>query len=179
MILGALLTVLVGSIVLAGLTVVEPVKLFVSQIQPPVVLEPGKHSGLEDVTGTIQVNITGNGTTAQITLHPTYQYTLYGNILNVTNNGTRSYNVSIIVEQPASIPGGWGLLLENTTTGLIAVVNLSANGTYSLGQLLPGQNIELWALFYIPEGTRLTAVNSTIYIAYSPSNETPVLPPGG
>ncbi len=179
MVLLALLTVLVGGIVLAGLAAVEPVGVLITHIQSPVVLEPGKHSGLEDVNGTIQVNITGNGTEAQIVLHPTYQYTLYGNILNITNNGTRSYNVSIIVAQPVSIPGGWALLLENTTTGLVAVANLTANGTYSLGQLPPGQNIELWALFYIPEGTRLTTVSSTIYIAYSPSNETPVLPPGG
>ena len=173
-----LLSVLAGVTVLAGVAVYEIIGFSVTAIRAPVVWEPGPNAGAQDLSGTITVQIGGNGTALNLTIHPTYQYTLYPRIANLTNRGNQTYNVSVVVANPIAIPGGWAVLYLLNGTNMTASVNLSSTGSTFVGSLKPGGTLEAWLLVYIPEGSRLTSYSGVFYAAYSPSNETAPLPPG-
>ena len=179
---GALLAVLViallGAMALAGVIALEPVSTALTAMPAPVVLVQGPANGTSDLQGTVSVSVDPNGTRATVTIHPTYQVTLYTGLLNVTNRGNYTYNLSIVVDRPAQIPGGWAYLVVWNGTAVVATVNLSVAGSTGIGSLAPGGTLQLWIATYFPEGRPLQSVSAGFYVAYSPSGEAAPVPPG-
>ena len=164
-----LVSVVAGLVALAGVSVYESIGLSVTAIRAPVVWEPGPNAGAQDLAGNITVQVGGNGTVLNLTVHPTYQYTLYPRIANLSNRGNQTYNITIVVASPISIPGGWARLYLLSGGNVTASVNLSSAGSTFIGSLGPGQT---------PEGGGLTSYTGVFYAAYTPSNETAPPPPG-
>ena len=154
----------------ASVFVYHPINLSITQTKPPIIFQPGTNAGQADVNGTIDVEIGANQTSASITLHPTYQTTLYEDILEIVNKqASQSYNVYIRVVTPASVPSGAtaelivnGVTVDLTTAGDTYIGTINANTTWTVG-----------AKFYFPEGNPLTSTSASIQLIYTPGSETP------
>ena len=156
--------------VLASVFVYYPINLSITQSKPPIIFQQGTNAGQPDVNQTISVQIGANETSATITLHPTYQTTLYEDILTIVNNQqSQNYTVYIRVVTPATVPSGAtaelivnGVTVDLTTAGDTYIGTINANTTWTVG-----------AKFYFPEGNPLTSTSASIQLIYTPGSETP------
>jgi len=100
-----LLLALLGTLTVATATVFVyfPMNVSVNQQSPPITFELDTNAGQQDVGAgnTIEVSLGANKTSATLTLHPTYQKTLYTDILQISNGDTIPYNVYIRVSNIA------------------------------------------------------------------------------
>jgi len=77
-----------------------PASVQVSPRAPPVIFEEGSNSNQRDLYGeTITTDIDATGTSASITLHPTYQRTYYKDVLRIKNQDSQVYYVKIKVNE--------------------------------------------------------------------------------
>lgn len=168
--IAVVLMLVIPPTVLASVFVYHPINLSITQSKPPIIFQPGTNAGQPDVNQTISVQIGANETSASITLHPTYQTTLYEDILEIVNKqASQSYNVYIRVVTPATIPSGAtaelivnGVTVDLTTAGDTYIGTINANTTWTVG-----------AKFYFPEGNPLTSTSASIQLIYTPGSETP------
>ncbi len=178
--LTALALAVAASVVFASVFVYYSLGIVLQPVAPPVVFVPGDNAGQQDLQGnTIEVNIGPNQTTALITLHPTYMFNYYKEILNISNvdAANTSYNVYLqVVNTNVTAANMTVTLLINDTYA----IDISNPGTYDLsaqaGALAPGRTWSLSLLILIPEGT-VGITNNTYaieaYLVYTPSNEAP------
>ncbi|MEM4047690.1 MAG: hypothetical protein QW750_00205 [Zestosphaera sp.] len=87
------------SIVNASVFVYYPVTLKISPQQPPVVFREGTNAGQPDLWGkTITVNIGNEGTSLEITVHPTLQRNYYYNLTEiVSQDSSNTYYIKFRV----------------------------------------------------------------------------------
>ena len=173
----AMLPLLLLTIAYASVFVYYPMTINTIAVAPPIVFEEGSNAGEEDLGGnTIEVSISPQGTEITITLHPTYQETLYKDIALIRNLDTRAYNVYIRVLTPLDLPTGSSAVLEIRRSGgvLIASVDLLSTGTTFIGSLDAGDEWSIWVLYTIPEQSSPPDPTSAILrLIYTPSSETP------
>lgn len=171
----ALLVFISAITAMAAVFVYYPLKVNVQQQSPPVQFATGSNSGKADLDGqSIGVNIGTNKTSVTLSLHPTYQITYYKNILNITNNGTNTYQVYIRVTTPMTLPsGGYAIMyIINGTTSY--TVNLTTTGTTTIGPITPGSSWEVDIKIYIPSGQPLISTSGSLNLIYTPeSGESP------
>lgn len=100
-IFGMTIATILVSVVFASVFVYYPVTVNVSPTTPPVVFSEGSNSRGKDLYGTtIEVTIDPTGTSASVTLHPTYQKTYYADILRIKNQDAgNAYYVRIKVAE--------------------------------------------------------------------------------
>ncbi len=159
-----------ASIAFAGVFVYYPVSVSVSQAAPPVVFDTGSNANKQDLDGTIDVSISENYTKVNIQLHPTYQKTYYQDILHINNTGSSTYYVSIRVTHPAyNLPAGSTAYMYVNGTQ----VNLMVENTTSIGQINPGQILQVDFEFNIPGGNHLVTDSIEIQLIYSPESTPP------
>jgi len=104
-ILGLTIATILVSIVFASVFVYYPASVQVSPTAPPVIFIEGSNSNQRDLYGTtITTDIDATGTSASITLHPTYQRTYYRDVLRIKNQDSEVYYVRIRVT--STITGG-------------------------------------------------------------------------
>lgn len=97
-ILGLTIATILASIVFASVFVYYPASVQVSPTAPPVIFIEGSNSNQRDLYGTIiTTTIDTTGTSASITLHPTYQRTYYLDVLRIKNQDSQAYYVRINV----------------------------------------------------------------------------------
>ena len=73
------LTLLVAAFATASVFTYYPFKLLVKPVSPPIIFEPGSNANQPDLgsDNNIQVDLGGNNTSVEITIHPTYRTTYY------------------------------------------------------------------------------------------------------
>lgn len=100
-IFGMTIATILVSVVFASVFVYYPVTVNVSPTAPPVVFLQGSNSGGKDLYGTtIEVTLDPTGTSASLTLHPTYQKTYYMDVLRIKNqDSANAYYVRIKVAE--------------------------------------------------------------------------------
>jgi len=158
-----------------------PLSITVSPTTPPVKFITGDNSNKPDLNNTITVNTYGDGTHAEVTVHPTYQKTYYKDVLRITNNGSKAYNVYIRVDTAiTSDISGLTIQLKIYASGAsrpgtpIKTVPLNSTSDVNIGSLNGGDTWEVDIEVYIPEGTTLpSSAKAELYLIYTPSNEKP------
>ncbi len=193
------ISILAAAFIAASVFAYYPLKLVVQPVTPPITFAPGSNAGKDDLrsSNTITVSISTDGTSAEITIHPTYHTTYYKNVTVIENNDNKRYNVSLVVETVSNsnnLPPGSkvymivfsrgasrDLLATYPEPGLPSDVNkieltvASTNSPISIGSLAGGGVWEIDFMVYIPEGASLTGASATfnMHLVYSPSEETP------
>jgi hypothetical protein len=130
-ILGLTIATILASIVFASVFVYYPASVQVSPTAPPVIFDYGSNSNQRDLYGrTITTTIDATGTSASITLHPTYQRTYYRDVLRIKNQDSEAYYVMINVI--STITGGnlvsAKLYIYNDDGVRVGVVDLLTTG---------------------------------------------------
>jgi len=95
----ALLIAVVISIAFASVFVYYPMAVTLQPVQPPVYFETGSNAGADDLGrgNKISVLIGSNKASLNITVHPTYQTTVYKSVARIVNGDSKAYNVYIYV----------------------------------------------------------------------------------
>ncbi|MEM0474174.1 MAG: hypothetical protein QXS11_02625 [Zestosphaera sp.] len=96
------------SIVNASVFVYYPVTLTIRPQEPPVVFHEGTNAGKPDLRGNkITVNIGNEGTSLEITVHPTLQKNYYYDIAKIVNqdNNDNVYYIKFRVTNPITDDG--------------------------------------------------------------------------
>jgi hypothetical protein len=174
----AMLPLLLLTIAYASVFVYYPMTITTTAVEPPVVFDEGSNAGGEDLGGnTIDVSISPQNTSITITLHPTYQETLYKNVSLIKNLDTRAYNVYIRVLTPLSLPSSSSAVLQIRSLDgatVIATVDLLSTGTTPIGSLAAGDTWSMWVHYTIPEQSSPPPTTSaTLQLIYTPSSESP------
>jgi hypothetical protein len=175
----AMLPLLLLTIAYASVFVYYPMTITTTVVDPPVVFDYGSNANQADLQGsnTISVSISSQNTSITITLHPTYQNTLYKNVSLIKNLDTKAYNVYIRVLTPLSLPASSVATLQIRSldgTTIIASVDLLSTGTTSIGSLAAGGIWSMWVSYTIPEQSSPPPTTSaTLQLIYTPSSETP------
>ncbi|RLE91935.1 MAG: hypothetical protein DRN04_11615 [Thermoprotei archaeon] len=153
-----------------------PVAVTVTGVQP-VVFAAGSNAGKPDLGdgNTIVVTLGANGTSASITVHPTYQTTYYKDVLRLQNQDSeKSYYVAIRVNDPAELEGASTATLRiyDSTGTLIDTVDLTTTGTTDWIAVLNAEDYLRFDLkFYIEEETSLPSSETIGFeVIYSPQN---------
>jgi len=162
-----------------------PIEITITGVQP-VVLSGGSNANQKDLgdNNYIVVQIGGNGASATVTLHPTYQYTYYHDVLQVKNNdNTKSYYIAFRVTQLIS---EWpddsvAKMIVYSGNDKVAEVDLkSGDTTVYQEQLSAGGTYRIDFYFYYPEGVNLPSNTPvSVQLIYSPQNpaSAPTVPP--
>jgi len=163
-----------------------PININITGTQP-VKLYTGSNAGQPDLGAgnNIVVQTDVNGSSVEISLHPTYQHTYYHNITVVRNEDTgKSYYVAFRVTYAIS---GWptssvAKLLVYTSGG-VKVHEVDLKTTYTspwIGPLIAGDHYRIDLYFYYPPGGPLPSGSTAILqLIYSPENPAsiPTVPP--
>jgi len=93
----ALLIAVVISIAFASVFVYYPMAVTLQPVRPPVYFAAGSNSNQSDLGSgkLINVFIGSNGTSLNITVHPTYQTAVYKSVAKITNDDSKAYYVWI------------------------------------------------------------------------------------
>jgi hypothetical protein len=193
----ALLIAVVISIAFASVFVYYPMEVILQPVRPPVYFETGSNAGAYDLGGsdttsnTISVSIGSNGASLNITVHPTYQTTVYKNVTKIVNRDSKGYNVwinirwtniSIMVSSLGSTfptqsqssnvticfvsssrsTSGFPTPGYSVDVRCVSLQSTSTGLTY-IGFLGAGSSWEIDLYVYIPEGANIDG--STIYTA--------------
>lgn len=177
------------SIAFASVFVYDPVTATVAPVSPPVTFSPGSNAGRPDLgNNIIEVSVGTNGTSASVTVHPTYRTTLYKDVLRVGNNdATKSYNVWVKVEAPLTLPPGsiarlcfvsssrsLTIFPPDYSVDVKCVDLLTAGLKEEVGNLGSGGVWQIDVFIHIPEGVALpSSTTANIALVYTPSTETP------
>ncbi|MEM0378987.1 MAG: hypothetical protein QXU53_06650 [Thermosphaera sp.] len=99
--LGMTIATILVSIAFASVFVYYPAAVNVNPSKPPVVFMEGSNSGGRDLYGAIiEVTLDPTGTSASLTLHPTYQKTYYMDVLRIRNQDpNNAYYVKVKVAE--------------------------------------------------------------------------------
>ena len=200
----ALLIAVVISIAFASVFVYYPMAVTLQPVQPPVYFDAGSNSNKSDLwygqNTAISVLIGSNATSLNITVHPTYQTTVYKNVSRIVNRDSKAYNVSIYVRTSIESITGTGSTFSTQksqsnimicfvnssrstsdfpTPGYtvdVKCVSLQSTGLTNIGLLDGGKSWEIDLYVYIPEGANidgLTTYTALIHLIYTPSSESP------
>jgi hypothetical protein len=174
----AMLPLLLLTIAYASVFVYYPMTITTTAVEPPVVFDEGSNANQADLgSNTIGVSISSQNTSITITLHPTYQNTLYKNVSLIKNLDTKAYNVYIRVLTPLSLPSSSSAVLQIRSLDgatVIATVDLLSTGTTSIGSLAAGDAWSMWVNYIIPEQSSPPPTTSaTLQLIYTPSSESP------
>jgi len=190
----ALLIAVVISIAFASVFVYYPMAVTLQPVQPPVYFETGSNAGANDLGNgnTISVSIGSNGGSLNITVHPTYQTTVYKSVAKIVNSDSKAYNVWIYIRWTnisiTASPLGSTFSTQSDSsdikicfrssstsgettsdfptpgyTGVIKCVSLQSTDLLNIGSLGADGRWEIDLYVYIPEGADIDG--STIYTA--------------
>lgn len=181
------LAVLVTMIALASVFVYYPLTITVQLQAPGVIFETGSNAGKPDIgTGnSITVTLGDNQTSASVTIHPTYQYNYYKDVLRITNNDDNQMSVYLIFTSVSNtLPQGSVVKIlvykEGNKVKEEDITDPRQNNPISIGTLAAGSTWQIDFYVEIPEGTRITGASytATARLVYTPSsNETPPVNP--
>jgi hypothetical protein len=167
-----------ATVAVANVFTYYPVSMSISAIEPPVIFWEGTNANKPDLgaANTITVTLADQNTTASITVHPTYQKTVYKDVLRINNTDTsKSYFVYIKINDPANsaIFTTANLVVKSGTT-VVATIDLKSTGTVSVGELTSGSSWEVWLEFQVPGTVTLPATDTVSFeLVYTPTSETP------
>jgi len=169
-----------------------PVSLSLSTVSPPVYSSEGSNAGQPDLGGSteagtytsnvIEVTIGSDGTSADITVHPTYRRVYYRNVTVVINQDGKAYNVWLRITdalEDAKILSA-KLYLKDSAGTTVLTADLKATGDYGSASLPAGgklyADIELQidatgGSYDTPPS--LTDTAASLQLIYTPSSETP------
>jgi len=168
------LTILIAvavSVVNAAVFVYYPMDVTASWSKRPIYFDTaGTNAGGPDLSGTITVVLSEDGTDAAITVHPSRRgTTLYHNIMTIKNDDTQTYYLWIKVEtafDDSSISEAY--LLAGSTQ-----VDLKQTGVTSMGSLDAGEELSVSLRLKVSSSGSGTD-SASIELVYSPqSTETP------
>jgi hypothetical protein len=166
-------------------------------VQPPVYFETGSNAGAYDLGGsgtpytsnTIYVSIGSNATSLNITVHPTYQTTVYKSVAKIVNSDSKAYNVWINIRWTnisiRASPLGSTFSTQNSQSNIticfvsssrstsgfptpgytvdVKCVSLQSTGLTYIGSLGAGGSWDIDLYVYIPEGAY--GITSNTYTA--------------
>ncbi len=171
----ALAVALAASMASASVFVYYPLTANIVYTPPSVEVQAGSNAGRSDLGGTtITVNIGQNRTSAEVTIHPTYQTTYYKDVLRIVNTDTQNtFYVYIRVTQAATniaTAGGSLQMIVNGTS--IDLTRTETAGPFTLG---PNQLLVVDIKSTLPEGIKLPNPDTVrIQVIYTGSpTETP------
>jgi len=189
----ALLIAVVISIAFASVFVYYPMAVTLEPKSPPVYFAAGSNYDKDDLESgnKISVSIGSNGTSLNITVHPTYQTTVYKSVAKIFNRDSKAYNVYINVrtsiEPITASPLGSTFLAQDSQSNIticfvsrsrstsdfptpgytVDVKCVSLQSTTSspeyIGSLNEGSSWDIDLYVYIPEGAY--GITSNTYTA--------------
>ncbi len=172
-----------AAIAVANVFAYYPVSISIGATEPPVIFWEGTNAGQPDLgetggtTNTIGVTLGSKNTSVTVTVHPTYQKTVYKDILRINNTDTtKSYHVYIRVSDPANTAiFTTATLVVKSGTTTVATIDLTSTGTtVYVGELTSGSSWEVWLEFQVPETATLPATDTISFeLIYTPTAETP------
>jgi hypothetical protein len=200
----ALLVAVVISIAFASVFVYYPMAVTLQPVSPPVYFVAGTNSNQDDLGSgnKISVSIGSNGASLNITVHPTYQTTIYKNVTKIVNSDSKAYYVWINIRWTnisiTASPLGSTFSTQNSQSNIticfvsssrstsdfptpsytvdVKCVSLQSTGLTKIGTLPAGGSWEIDLYVYIPEGASgitSTTYTALIHLIYTPSGETP------
>jgi len=187
----ALLIAVVISIAFASVFVYYPMAVTLQPVQPPVHFATGDNSNQSDLWGrsSIFVLIGFNGTSLNITVHPTYQTAVYKSVAKIVNTDQKGYNVWINIRWTnisiTASPLGSTFSTQNSQSNIticfvgssrstsgfptpgytvdVKCVSLQSTGLTYIGYLPATGSWDIDLYVYIPEGAY--DITSTTYTA--------------
>lgn len=179
------IAVLATMIVLASVFVYYPFNITAQPQSPGVIFEGGSNAGQPDI-GNNQITVTlgDNKASASVTIHPTYQYNYYKDVVRVTNNDNDAMNVYLIFSSVSNtLPTGSVVKMfvydGATRVRELDITNPSTGTAISIGQLASSRTWQIDFYVEIPEGESITGkqYSATARLVYTPSSETPPATP--
>jgi len=164
----------------ASVFVFYPITIGAQPASPPLKFYAGSNANQNDLSGTITVSLGDNGTSVDITVHPTYQYTYYHNITVVKNEGSSALYFKINVSNAISgLPTGgkaYLIIRVGTSTHTVDLTQTGAQPSNWIA-LNSGEKAEVDLEFYIPEGVALpSSISTTVHLVYTNSNSAGSIP---
>ncbi len=176
LVVGLAAVALAFAAVSASVFVYFPATLNAAYQAPPVKFELGSNANGQDLGGnSISVTLGANQTSANITLHPTYQKTYYLGVLNITNTDTNTYYLMLKLSGTSSIGATVVVHVIDSNGDEVATVSTS-NPTTGWFQIPGGASYRVDVEFQVPEGTKIVGVTDkfTLDLIISMTNtETP------
>ena len=172
--LAVLLAAAALAAVSASVFVYYPVTASVSYTNPPIVLQGGTNANQTDLSGSISVTLGANKTSAQITLHPTYQTTWYHDVLRVVNNAASTYYVMLKLGGGLqSVTGNVKIIVYDSAGNQVATIDTSTNAlTTGWITLNAGDYLVIDVVFTVNEGQQISGKTDTLTlnVIYSTQN---------
>ncbi|MBO3798825.1 MAG: hypothetical protein JTT13_08160 [Candidatus Brockarchaeota archaeon] len=167
----AILIAVAVSAVNAAVFVYYPMDIAASWSKRPIYFDTtGTNAGGPDLSGTITVTLSEDGTDADITVHPSRRgTTLYHNIMKIKNEDDQTYYLWIKVNKAFS---------NSSITEAVLIVgstqiNLRQTGTTSIGSINPNGELSVSLRLKI-SSSGTGSDDASIELVYSPqSDETP------
>ncbi len=169
-----MLTILIAvavSAVNAAVFVYYPMDIAASWSKRPIYFDTANtNAGGPDLTGTITVELSEEGTVADITVHPSRRgTTLYHNIVKIKNEDTQTYYLWIKVNTAFDDPR----ISEAVLIVGSAQINLRQTGLTSIGSINQGGELSVSLRLKI-SSTVQGSDSASMELVYSPqSTETP------
>ncbi|MEM3104945.1 MAG: hypothetical protein QXD69_05535 [Candidatus Bathyarchaeia archaeon] len=185
-VLAPVLVVLVAMVALASVFVYYPLTINVQPQAPSVVFKEGSNANQFDIRGnTITVEIGANGTSASVTIHPTYQENYYKNVTIIKNVDDNAMNVYIIFTSVTNnLPSDSNITMiiyqDYSIIKSLDIINSDWNKPINVGSMNSGAVWEIDFYVYIPEGKSISGASYRVNakLVYTPSSETPPSNPG-
>jgi len=206
----ALLIAVVISIAFASVFVYYPMAVTLQPVEEPIYFVESTNSNQNDLGGigrvytsnTISVSIGSNGTSLNITVHPTYQTAVYKSVAKIVNRDQKGYDVWINIRWTnisiTASPLGSTFSTQDSQSNIticfvgssrstsgfptpgytvdVKCVSLQSTGLTKIGSLPAGGSWDIDLYVYIPEGAydiTSTTYTALIHLIYTPSGETP------
>lgn len=181
----ATIALLAVSMAVASVFAYYPLNITITPQAPSAIFQLGSNANQPDLGGrTISVSIGANGTSASVTINPTYQESYYKDILRVFNNDTRTMNVFLVFTSLSNTLPSGSIVKLFVYDGAVKVAELdisspSLNTPISIGSIAASRTWQIDIYVYIPEGTVITgrSYTASAKLVYTPSTETPPATP--
>lgn len=188
-IVASIIALLITSIALASAFAYYPLTITATPQAPRVVFQTGSNANQPDLGGkTIAVSIGANGTSASVTINPTYRETYYRNVLKLYNGDSRDMSVWIVFTYLSNtLPQGSivRLFFYDVATNMkvkeLDITSPTLNSPISIGSIAAGKTWQIDIYVNITEGISIVGASysANAKLVYTPSSETPPANPSG
>ena len=163
----------------AGVLVVYPVNVQVSEVAPPIHFAEGANAGAAGLGGgTITVTLGANQTSATVSFQVTYQDTYIIDPLRIVNDDTaNAYYAKLCVATPLASATGVVTTAEaivSDGTATLATVDLTTTGCSTEFTIPAGATLYVHFHTTLQEGTQLDTGTLTAQLTLQWSPESPV-----
>jgi len=165
--------VLFLGLVATSVFVYLPINVTISGTTIPVKFATGSNAGGTDLGGnTISVTLGSKSMSAKVTLHPTYEYTYYEDVLRIVNDDdSNPHYIAIRVKTTIS-----GLETAQMIIHLSSgdkIINLNSEDTSEWYEISASESAQVDFFFKISEDSPLPSGTILLELIYSPESSTP------